>query len=49
MKNAEQCNLCKCGEYNMLRCCRDYGHSGECVFVIDHDNDYPWNFQFLQS
>lgn len=37
------CNKSKCGEYNMLICISNKGHSGECCFVIDHKNDYPWN------
>jgi hypothetical protein len=38
-----QCERKKCGEYNMLRCARDAGHTGECSFVVDSENDYPWN------
>lgn len=37
------CPRQKCGEFNMLRCCYEAGHRGECNFVVDHDNDYPWN------
>lgn len=38
-----QCERKTCGEYNMLRCARSAGHDGECSFVVDHENDYPWN------
>lgn len=38
-----KCPRSKCGEFNMLRCCRNVGHSGECSFVVDHENDYEWN------
>ena len=37
------CRKKKCGEYNMLMCCRDADHAGECCFVVDHANDYPHN------
>lgn len=37
------CSKKKCGEFNMLRCCREAGHSGDCNFVVDHANDYPHN------
>ena len=37
------CKRKKCGEYNMLRCCLESEHKGDCCFVVDHENDYPWN------
>ena len=37
------CPRKKCGEYNMLRCCLEEGHSKDCVFVVDHANDYSQN------
>jgi len=39
----ERCKRSKCGEYNMLRCVMSAGHEGGCNFVVDHENDYPWN------
>lgn len=37
------CGSKKCGEYNMLRCCRQEGHTGEHSYVVDHENDYAHN------
>jgi hypothetical protein len=37
------CKKKKCGEYNMLKCVRTAEHIGDCCFVVDHENDYPWN------
>jgi len=37
------CPRKKCGEYNVLKCVRQDGHTGDCCFVGDHENDYPWN------
>lgn len=42
-KRIDPCNKSKCGEYNILRCCREKGHTGEHCYVIDHENDYEWN------
>lgn len=39
----ECCPRQRLGEFNMLKCCRAKDHKGDCNFVIDHDNDYPWN------
>jgi hypothetical protein len=39
----KRCQLKKCGEYNMLKCVREEGHSGYCCWVVDHENDYPIN------
>lgn len=44
MKDA-MCGQKKCGEYNMLVCARKAGHHGECCFVVDEENDYPWRKQ----
>ncbi len=37
------CPRKKCGEYNMLKCACEEGHTGECCFVVDHENDYAHN------
>lgn len=40
---AKACGKSKCGEFNMLKCCRAAAHAGSCCFVIDHENDYLHN------
>ena len=37
------CPRKKCGEYNMFKCVKAAGHTGECCFVVDHENDYAHN------
>lgn len=40
---AKLCQRKKCGEYNMLKCVLESGHSDDCCFVVDHANDYSYN------
>ena len=30
-------------QYNMLKCVLEAVHSGDCCFVVDHENDYAHN------
>lgn len=40
-EEGERCTRRKCGEYNPLRCARQQGHSGECAFVVDTQEQTP--------
>lgn len=43
MSKIDPCPIRKCGEFNMLKCVMDKGHEGNCIFVVDRENDYPHN------